>query len=775
MIQILGIRIYHDHDGREKKKDAFFEKNWRSMSIKDLLENIEGHLEKIPEADRFNLFFTQANCTEKKREFKEQTVIPFDFDSIDTGRIPEYIKAFQDLIGLDPTVIFTGHGLHFMIHLKEPFTSTKFFEEKRVHYYAICDRMNRSFVERGLPGLMDRGFWKPNLAGFRLPGSENRKPGKPFEKARLIQLKYAPTEFNWSKISGIPDVKPDEQVNPRHYPAVDTKGILAGCDFLKHCKKSPDKVDEGQWYAMLSIVGRLKEGPQLCQEMSSGHKGYSVEETEIKINQALESSGPRTCKSINSLWKGCKDCPHYEKISSPISIKGKDFIETEGTGFHKVYVNAKGTLTTGKPSYDDLRKFFERGHSYRTMGESGICYVWAGTHYEILGDLHLETFAQEHFDPKAVTQMTKEFKSLVCRTHLTPPDWFTSTTEKKINFKNGTLDLRTGDLVPHSMENGFRYVLPYAYDEGAKCPNFDRFLRQVTSDDQDLANLLLEFAGYSFSGEFPWAQKILVLTGEGSNGKSTFMEVLRALAGKNNYSSLTWKAMNNQTTLQLMDGKLFNISEEAPKHALSDSTLFKNLTTGGEIQLKMLYKQPYEIQNKTKLIFACNELPQSEDTTKGFFRRFLIVPFKSEFSKEMGNLDPHIRGKLVLELPGIFNLVRKGYERLVTQTMFTAAAAAKRQLEEYQMDVDHATRWIKSNMHVLPLNGGCKWVVSAEVYQNYRNEMLNSGEKPLTAVGFGKKLSRIIPEYEGRTTFKKLQGKAHRVLLDVTCQSDAEM
>ncbi len=775
MIQILGIRNYFDsRDGQEKKKDAFFEKNWRSQSIQDLLENYQAHLEKIPEADRFNIFFTQANCTDKKREFKEQGVIPFDFDNIDTGRIPEYIKVFQDMIGVDPTVIFTGHGLHFMVHLAKPFTSVKYFEEKRVHYYAICDKLNRAFVERGLPGNTDRGMWKPHIF-FRMPGCENRKPGRPFEKAQLLQLKCMPTQFDWAKTSGIPDVPPDDQVNPRHYPAIDTPGVLAGCEFLKHCKKSPNKVDEGAWYAMLSIVGRLKDGPKLCQDMSAGHKGYSREETEIKVNQALESSGPRTCKSIGSFFKGCKDCAYFEKISSPITIKSKDFIETEGTGFHKVYVNQKGTLTTGKPAFDDLRKYFERSNTYRTMGESGICYVWTGTHYKSLGDPYLETFAQTHFNPPAITQSTKEFKNLICRTHLTPPDWFTSTTEKKINFKNGTLDLRTGDLGPHSQENGFRYVLPYDYDEGATCPTFDRFLDQVTSGDKDLASLLLEFAGYAFSGDYPWAQKLLVLTGRGANGKSTFLDVVKALAGRSNYSSLSWKAINNPVTLQLMEGKLFNVTEEAPKHAMNDSTLFKNLVTGGDINIKTLYKQPYEITNKTKLVFACNELPASNDTTKGYFRRYLIVPFNAEFSDEQGNVDQHIKDKLTQELPGIFNRVRKGYDRLNKHKKFTQSRVADNELEEYRMDTDHAARWIKENMHALPLNGGCKWVVTSEAYQSYRQEMLNSGESPVTAVGFGKKLGTAIPEYKSRSTFKKLQGKSHRVLLDVTCQSDAEM
>jgi putative DNA primase/helicase len=325
------------------------------------------------------------------------------------------------------------------------------------------------------------------------------------------------------------------------------------------------------------------------------------------------------------------------------------------------------------------------------------------------------------------------------------------------------------------MEYGFRYVLPYDYDPYATCPQFEKFLHQVTCGDSDLGNVLMEFAGYAFSGDFPWNAKVLVLTGEGSNGKSTFIDVLRELAGPNNHSDLDWKDMKNQATLQLMDGKLFNLAEEAPTHALSDSTFFKNVSGGGKITINVKYKQPYSIRNKTKLIFACNELPKSEDTTKGYFRRFLIVPFQAEFLEEKGTADTDMRSKLFSELPGIFNLVRQGYERLCQSKRFTQAGAAKKKLEEYRLEIDHATRWILENMKVLPLNGGCKYSVISEVYQTYRMEMLNTGEKPVTAVGFGKKMSKVIPEYESRVKPKKIDAKVQRVLLDCTFQIDSEM
>lgn len=783
MIQILGIRTWFDaREGVTKKRDKFFEQNWRAASIPDLLENLQRYIEPIPEAERYNLFFTQSNCTEKKREFKEQWVIPFDIDGINDS-LPSgqsvYEQIFADTLKLGAenySVIHSGHGLHLMVHLKAPFTSVKYFEENKVHYRAICDKLDFEISKAGLQGRLDRGMWKPHIF-FRMPGSLNKKENRPDGKVEIQwhPKTLVPITFDWSKLSGVPDVADTEQVNPKHYPAVDTQGVLNGCEFLKHCKENPNSLHEPEWYAMLSIVGRLKDGEKLSHEYSKGHKGYSYEQTEVKREQAKASSGPRTCGNISTFFRGCTDCSYYEKVNSPISIKSPDFIETETTGFHKVSFDKKGTVISGRPSYSDLRKFFERKHPYRVMGSSRICYVWKDTHFEELDDVYLENFAQTHFSPNATSAMVEEFKKLVCRTNLTTPDWFQESTEKKINFKNGVLDLGTGNLVPHSMEHGFRYVLPYDYDPYAKCPQFEKFLHQITSGDQDLQNLLMEFAGYSFSGDFPWASKVLVLTGEGSNGKSTFIDVLRALAGRDNYASLTWKDMNNQTTLQLIDGKLFNLAEEAPKHALSDSTLFKNIATGGEITVKVLYKQPFSIRNKTKLIFACNELPQSEDTTKGYFRRFLIVPFMVEFSDEKGNEDKQIRQKLFSELPGIFNLVRKGYERLSLNKKFTEAGAARKKLDEYRLETDHATRWILENVKVFPLNGGCQYSIVPEVYQSYRMEMLNTGERPVTAVGFGKKLSKVIPEYDSRAKLKKVNAKVHRVLLDCTHNSDAEM
>ncbi len=255
------------------------------------------------------------------------------------------------------------------------------------------------------------------------------------------------------------------------------------------------------------------------------------------------------------------------------------------------------------------------------------------------------------------------------------------------------LDTETLELLPHSPERGFRSGLAYSYDVMATCPTFDKFMHDVTCGDAGLQAVLLEFAGYALSSDSCWAQKALVLEGVGSNGKSTLMNILRALAGKDNYASLTLSDLRGEGNRQMLDGKLFNMAEETPSKSLMESSIFKNLVTGGETQVRQLYKKPYVMRNRAKLIFACNDLPGSNDTSLGYFRRFLIVPFRATFSDALGNKDSFIEEKLIKELPGIFNRVIRHYAALVKNKVFSESGASLQALSEYRLDVDLVERF----------------------------------------------------------------------------------
>jgi Predicted ATPase len=154
------------------------------------------------------------------------------------------------------------------------------------------------------------------------------------------------------------------------------------------------------------------------------------------------------------------------------------------------------------------------------------------------------------------------------------------------------LDIKTRTLSPHSPKYGFRYVLPYDYDPIAVCTAFDFFINDVMMGDQDQIKILQEYMGYIMSGSDYIYNKALWLAGSGRNGKSTFIDILKALIGKGNYSILSIKEISEEKfSRDCLDGKLANFSEETTPEELHDSGPFKNLTGEGGIRRKEIRRK----------------------------------------------------------------------------------------------------------------------------------------------------------------------------------------
>jgi P4 family phage/plasmid primase-like protien len=667
MIQLLSLRSF-TRDGKEQKYDAFLKDGFGAESVIDLFKNLDKYLAQIPATERWNCFYTLANCSSKKRDFQSLSVMYFDIDGIDKERWEDYIPVVCASLGIareQTGIVASGNGLHFIIGLLTPIVSKEFFKVGRDHYKAICSSLNRALAAASLPGKTDPSVFDPRRI-FRLPGTVNRKPGKPDTSARLVNATIEPVAFDLTLASGIPSVKKEDQVDPdyfKKFPKVDNEAVFAGCSFLKHARENAADINEPQWYAALSITARMENGNEVSHVMSQGHPAYSEAETDVKIEQAMNASGPRTCKSISNLWGGCQKCPHFKNNSSPILIRSEDTLKTEHTGFHEIVFDPETNKPKrGKPCYKDLRKFFERKTHYRAHDK--VVWTWVDTHYEELTNEEVKNFAQQHFDPYATAGMRAEFLDLVQSTDLVKQQVWDAGTFGKLNLGNGVLDLTKMELSPHSRDFGFKYVLPYDYDAKAKAPVFKKFLSDVCGGNQVWIDTLLEFGGYALSGARCKFHKALVLEGEGNNGKSTFIDVLKALAGPRGFSTLAFKDLDHTERRSALDGVLFNITEETP-NKINDTTSFKNLISGGDIPVRRLYKNGYTIKNKAKLIFSCNEMPMSNDTSRGFFRRFLIVPFKQKFSEADGNVDLNMFEKLSEELPGILNMFLEGYTRLV--------------------------------------------------------------------------------------------------------------
>jgi putative DNA primase/helicase len=779
-IQILGLRP--NPRDPDRKTERFFEKGWRAPSVQALLADPDKYIEQIPEAERYNMYFTVADCAEERlpgekgRRLVSQDIIPFDVDDVDVTVLEETAKVAVKAAGLiweQTATLFSGNGIQFFVGLKAPIVSESYFDEQRHHYRAIVDKINKDLYNAGLRGHADPSVFSAARL-MRLPNTWNKKPNKPERKALVMQPVIVPIDYRIEIISGIPVVSKDEQIAPqilKKYPRPDTEAVLDECKFLKWAGQNQQDVKEPEWFAMLSVTARLDDGRNLSHKMSQDFKGYSRVETDNKIDQSIDNSGPRTCKNIQSVWGKCAGCKHFgTELVSPIMIRGPTYIRTQDTGFHTMGFDKSGNPKPGKPCYDDLRKFYEKTSKYITMMDSKIVYTWEKTHWVEMHQSQLENFAEENFKPKVESRGRSEFTSLLKCTNLRTLKWFSETTEKKINFQNGVLDMDAKELLPHSHEYGFRNVLPFDYDPEATAPRFEKFLEEITQGRQDLADILMEYAGYALSNDRYWEHKALTCVGEGRNGKSTFSGILEALAGEDNCTGINLGDLYKPENRYQLVGKLFNVSEETKFNALVDSSLFKSLSSGVSINVKKLYAQPYTVKNNCKMIVLCNELPSSRDVTHGLLSKFLIVPFDAQFDGATN--DKFVLEKLLKELPGIFNLALVGYKRLHAQNGFTSSVHSTKARDDFQLENDPVTAW-KFEVDFKVTDQDDSFSIMSEMYSSYSDLCIKSGHKPITNNAFFRRLKQSIPRYDERQVRKVIKpGEPQkRILLGVTFDS----
>lgn len=260
----------------------------------------------------------------------------------------------------------------------------------------------------------------------------------------------------------------------------------------------------------------------------------------------------------------------------------------------------------------------------------------------------------------------------------------TDQSRDKINFQNGTLELASMKLNYHNTLDYFRYVLPYGYDPKAGCPLFQTYLNRVMPE-KSAQDVLAEYIAWLFVPDLK-LEKVLFLYGEGCNGKSVFIDIVEALVGKDNVSHESISDMCNgergANHRSNIIGKLLNTCSDVAPTAFSGD-VFKRMASGEPISAKILYSDVITTTNYPKMMFCLNELPKTSDHSKGYFRRFIIAPFKVQIPKK--EIDPKLAGKIISsELPGIMNWVLKGRKRLLSQSGFSDCCLFEKANEDYQ-------------------------------------------------------------------------------------------
>jgi putative DNA primase/helicase len=234
-----------------------------------------------------------------------------------------------------------------------------------------------------------------------------------------------------------------------------------------------------------------------------------------------------------------------------------------------------------------------------------------------------------------------------------------------IGVLNGVIDLKTGKLLPPDPKRLVTKRANVHFDPQAKCPIFIKFLCEAVPND-DEREFLIRYSGYCLSGEVS-EQVFLFLIGTGANGKTVWIETMKAILGdyadKIQTEMLMQHFRNTQSAspdLVQLQGRRFVYANETTEGRFLDDARVKDLTGGDTITGRLPYaKAAISFQPTHKLVIAGNHAPIVTDDSDGLWRRMILMKFTQKFEGE--DCDPDLPAKLRTESAGIFNLWLKGF------------------------------------------------------------------------------------------------------------------
>ncbi|WP_320163446.1 phage/plasmid primase, P4 family [uncultured Trichococcus sp.] len=267
-------------------------------------------------------------------------------------------------------------------------------------------------------------------------------------------------------------------------------------------------------------------------------------------------------------------------------------------------------------------------------------------------------------------------------------------------FANVTLNTITAEVVLHSKEHLATIHSNISYDAVAECPIFENFLTEVFDDEQTIM-FVQEWFGYVLSGTHK-SNALVIGSGKGANGKSTLFDVLSQLVGLQNVSSAPLSNFNNDFGIEPLIGMKLNLATESDADSFKTGKI-KALTAGEPISINRKNKQEVTLVLPTKLVFLVNELPMLNDTSMGFERRLLILPFLQTFTSD--KQDKNLPKKLSSEISGILNWAIIGLKRLIEQNyQFTVSESMKRAKEQYLGVANPVERFVDETIVAKPAN-----------------------------------------------------------------------
>ena len=307
-----------------------------------------------------------------------------------------------------------------------------------------------------------------------------------------------------------------------------------------------------------------------------------------------------------------------------------------------------------------------------------------------------------------------------------------------IAFKNGIYDISTDEFIDFSPDLIVTNKINYDYVPNAESEIVDKSLNKLACNDESVRALLEEVIGYCFYRRNE-LRKSFILIGDKSNGKSTYLDMIKTLLGDENTSALDLKELGDRFKTAEMFGKLANIGDDIGDDFIPNPAVFKKLVSGDRVNVERKGQNPFDFNNYGKLLFSANNIPRIKDKSGAVISRLVIIPFDAQFSVNDADYDPYVKYKLRQpeNMEYLIQLGIKGLKRVLQNREFTTSQRVQKELREYEENNNPVLLFFKEiNIEDIENNP------TKDVYKKYSEFCIANSFQPMSNIEFSKQVKK---------------------------------
>jgi len=362
------------------------------------------------------------------------------------------------------------------------------------------------------------------------------------------------------------------------------------------------------------------------------------------------------------------------------------------------------------PSFLKTSDFLNYHFRFVSFMDTNEMYWYNEGIYSPHGDKIIRQFCDTVF-----SQCTPSFEENTVKKMITKSYIDRSIFDKKgvICLKNGVYDIEKHEFSKHNPDFYLFNKFDIIYDPTKECPLINSFIKEVMFKEDIL--VIEELFGYCLVTEYLF-HKFFILLGDGRNGKSTMLNILKRFLGDINLSCVSLQDLaKDRFASSELYGKLANICGDIPAKAIKNTGIIKMVTGGDTITAQKKGKPHFNFVNYAKLIFSANQLPKTNDSTDAFFARYVSFIFPHKF--EGKDCDPNLTKKLTTEdeISGLFNLALSSLKRLMKNESFSNSKSDEINRKEYEKRSDSVAAFGMEYLKNDPQN----YIVKKIAYSKY--------------------------------------------------------